>query len=217
MAAELNDTEKDNIRTRVYVSINSEVVGNFTISNSYRDGIDKVAKNLSGKYKLALLSGDNNGEKENLLKIFDSESQLHFKQSPEDKLNFIKQQQSNKNRVLMIGDGLNDAGALSQSDVGISVTDDISNFTPACDAILDSGQLKNIATYLKFSKTSLNIIHLNFFISFFYNLVGLSFAVKGMLSPLIAAVLMPLSSITVVLVATIATNLIAKRRGLISL
>jgi Cu+-exporting ATPase len=115
----------------------------------------------------------------------------------------------------MIGDGLNDAGALSQSDVGISVTDDISNFTPACDAILDSGQLKNIATYLTFSKTSLNIIHLNFFISFLYNLVGLSFAVNGILSPLIAAVLMPLSSITVVLVATIATNLIAKRRGLL--
>jgi Cu+-exporting ATPase len=213
----LNDTEKDNIRTRVYFSINSEVVGNFTISNSYRDGINKVAKNLSGEYKLALLSGDNNGEKENLLKIFDSESQLHFKQSPEDKLNFIKQLQSNKNKVLMIGDGLNDAGALSQSDVGISVTDDISNFTPACDAILDSAQLKNIAAYLKFSKTSLNIIYLNFLISFFYNLAGLSFAIQGILSPLIAAVLMPLSSITVVLVATIATNLIAKRRGLISL
>jgi Cu+-exporting ATPase len=211
----MNDTEKDNIRTRVYISINSEVVGNFTFSNSYRDGIDKVVKKLSGGYKLALLSGDNSGEKENLLKIFENQSLLHFRQSPENKLNFIKQLQSNKDKVLMIGDGLNDAGALSQSDVGISVTDDISNFTPACDAILDSGQLKNIATYLTFSKTSLNIIHLNFFISFLYNLVGLSFAVNGILSPLIAAVLMPLSSITVVLVATIATNLIAKRRGLL--
>jgi Cu+-exporting ATPase len=212
----INDTEKDNIRTRVYVSINSEVVGNFTISNSYREGIEKVAQKLAKSYNLSLLSGDNNGEKENLLKIFGDESQLNFKQSPEDKLNFIKQLQSNKNKVLMIGDGLNDAGALSQSDVGISVTDDISNFTPACDAILDSGQLKNIATYLNFTKSSLNIIHLNFLISFFYNLVGLSFAVNGILSPLIAAVLMPLSSITVVLVATIATNLIAKRRGLLS-
>lgn len=212
----MNETEKDNIRTRVYVSINSEDVGNFTISNSYRDGIDKVAKNLAGDYKLALLSGDNDGEKENLLKIFDNESQLHFKQSPEDKLNFIKKMQSENKKVLMIGDGLNDAGALSQSDVGISITDDISNFTPACDAILDSAQLKNIATYLNFSKSSLNIIHLNFLISFFYNLIGLSFAVKGMLSPLIAAVLMPLSSITVVLVATLATNLIAKRIGLLS-
>ena len=117
----------------------------------------------------------------------------------------------------MIGDGLNDAGALSQSDVGISVTDDVSNFTPACDAIIDSGQLKNISTFLRFSKSSLKIIHLNFLISFFYNLVGLSFAINGMLSPLIAAVLMPVSSISVVLVATLATNFIAKKRGLLSL
>ena len=147
----------------------------------------KLLKIYQAEYNLSLLSGDNDGEKENLLKIFENESQLHFKQSPEDKLNFVKQLQSKQNKVLMIGDGLNDAGALSQSDVGISVTDDISNFTPACDAILDSTQLKNIATYLKFSKTSLNIIHLNFLISFFYNLVGLSFAIKGMFSPLICS------------------------------
>jgi len=210
------EQEKDTIKTRVYISINSEVIGSFTVSNSYREGTDKVIKDLLNKYNLSLLSGDNAGEKEYLLKIFENESQLYFKQSPEDKLNFVKQLQSKQNKVLMIGDGLNDAGALSQSDVGISVTDDISNFTPACDAILDSTQLKNIANYLKFSKTSLNIIHLNFLISFFYNLVGLSFAIKGMLSPLFAAVLMPLSSISVVLVATLATNFIAKKRGLLS-
>lgn len=213
----LKETDIDVIRTRVFISINSEVIGDFTISNSYRQGIDKVVKNLSSEYQLSLLSGDNNGEKDNLLKIFKSEAQLHFKQSPEDKLIFIKQLQADKRKVLMIGDGLNDAGALSQSDVGISVTDDVSNFTPACDAIIDSGQLKNISTYLKFSKSSLKIIHLNFLISFFYNLVGLSFAINGMLSPLIAAVLMPVSSISVVMVATLATNFIAKKRGLLSL
>ena len=213
----LSETEIDVIKTRVFVSINSEIIGNFTISNSYRQGIDKVVKNLSSDYQLSLLSGDNNGEKDNLLKIFKSESQLQFKQSPEDKLNYIKQLQSDKSKVLMIGDGLNDAGALSQSDVGISVTDDISNFTPACDAIIDSGQLKNISTFLRFSKSSLKIIHLNFLISFFYNLVGLSFAINGMLSPLIAAVLMPLSSISVVLIATLTTNILAKKRGLLSL
>lgn len=208
--------KKDNIRTRVFVSINSEVIGNFTVSNSYREGIEKVIKDLSGSYSLSLLSGDNAGETENLLKIFNNKSQLNFKQSPEDKLNFIKNLQSKNNKVLMIGDGLNDAGALSQSDAGISVTEDISNFTPACDAILDSAKLKDISQFINFSKISLNIIYLNFLISFFYNLAGLSFAVKGMLSPLIAAILMPLSSISVVVVATVATNLIAKKRGLLS-
>jgi Cu+-exporting ATPase len=210
------EDDKDNVKTKVHISIDNEVVGKFTFSNSYRDGIDTVIKKLSSEYQLSLLSGDNNGEKENLLKIFDDESQLHFKQSPEDKLLFVKNLQSENKKVLLIGDGLNDAGALSQSDVGVSVTDDVSNFTPACDAIIDSGQLKNFMKYLHFSKTSLYIIHLNFLISFIYNLIGLSFAIQGLLSPLIAAVLMPVSSITVVLFATLATNFIAKRRGLLS-
>ena len=210
------DDDKDIVKTKVHISIDNEVVGKFTFSNSYREGINTVIKKLSSNYQLSLLSGDNNGEKENLLKIFDSESQLHFKQSPEDKLLFVNNLQSQNKKVLMVGDGLNDAGALSQSDVGVSVTDDVSNFTPACDAIIDSGQLKNFMKYLHFSKTSLYIIHLNFLISFFYNLIGLSFAIQGLLSPLIAAVLMPVSSITVVLFATLATNFIAKKRGLLS-
>jgi P-type Cu+ transporter len=213
----LSDEEKESVKTRVHISIDSEVIGSFTFSNSYRKEIDNLIKNLSNDFDVSLLSGDNDGEKENLLKIFNAESQLHFKQSPEDKLLFVKNLQSNNKKVLMIGDGLNDAGALSQSDVGVSVTDDISNFTPACDAIIDSGQLKNFRKYLHFSKSSLYIIHLNFLISFIYNLIGLSFAIQGKLSPLIAAVLMPLSSISVVLVATLATNFIARKRGLLSL
>ena len=216
VGAKISEDDKDDVKTKVHISIDSEVVGLFTFSNSYRDGINGLIKKLSSEYHLSLLSGDNSGEKENLLKIFNDEAQLNFKQSPEDKLLFVKSLQSENKKVLMIGDGLNDAGALSQSDVGVSVTDDISNFTPACDAIIDSGQLKNFMKYLHFSKTSLYIIHLNFLISFIYNLIGLSFAIQGMLSPLIAAVLMPVSSITVVLFATLATNFIAKRRGLLS-
>ena len=208
--------DNDSLRTKTYVSVDGMIIGDFTLSNSYRSGISETIKNLDSSYQLSLLSGDNSGEKHNLLKIFNSEKQLHFRQSPEDKLIFIKQKQNENQRVLMIGDGLNDAGALSQSDVGISVTDDISNFTPACDAILDSKNIKLIPDFLRFSKTSLYIIYVNFFISFVYNFIGLSFAVRGLLSPLLAAILMPLSSISVVLVATLATNYIAKKRGLLS-
>ncbi len=211
-----SDKKSEFLQTKTYVSIDSEIVGEFLFSNSYRDGIDAVIKKLNNKYKLKLLSGDNSGEKHNLLKIFSDDNQLYFKQSPEDKLNFIKGLQNKGENILMIGDGLNDAGALSQSNVGIAVTNNVTNFTPACDAILDSNQIKLIPDFLRFSKTSLYIIYANFLISFIYNFVGLSFAVRGLLSPLIAAVLMPLSSISVVLVATIATNFIAKKRGLLS-
>jgi Cu+-exporting ATPase len=114
----------------------------------------------------------------------------------------------------MLGDGLNDAGALAQSDVGIAVTENISYFSPACDAILDAESFDKISSFLNFSKISIKIIYLSFIISFLYNIVGLTFAIEGMLSPIVAAILMPLSSISVVSFATLATNFMAKRKGL---
>ena len=202
--------------TTIFVSINDEVLGYFTVTNSYREGISNTIKSLGSRYKLSLLSGDNEGEKFNLLKFFNKEDELLFNQSPEDKLDYVKSLQSSNKKVLMVGDGLNDAGALKQSDVGIAVTEDISSFSPACDAILDASNLSLLPKFLKYSQSAIKIIYISFVVSFLYNLVGLSFAIQGMLSPLIAAILMPLSSISVVLFATIATNLLAKKRGLLS-
>jgi Cu+-exporting ATPase len=205
-----------NQSTTIFLSINDEVLGYFTVTNSYREGIGEVIKSLSKRFKLSLLSGDNEGEKFNLLKFFNKEDELYFNQSPEDKLEFVKSLQSTNKKVLMVGDGLNDAGALKQSDVGIAVTEDISSFSPACDAILDASNLKLLPKFLNYSQSAIKIIYISFVISFFYNVIGLSFAIQGMLSPLIAAVLMPLSSISVVIFATLSTNLLARRRGLLS-
>lgn len=115
----------------------------------------------------------------------------------------------------MIGDGLNDAGALRQSDIGISVTDDTSNFTPASDAIMTSNALKLLPDFIKFAKVSHNIVIVAFIISFLYNVLGISFALTGKLTPLVAAILMPLSSISVVIFATTVTNLMAKIKKLV--
>ena len=202
--------------TTILVSINDEVLGYFTVTNSYREGIGSTIEALGSRYKLSLLSGDNEGEKFNLLKFFNREDELRFKQSPEDKLGYVKSLQSSGKKVLMIGDGLNDAGALKQSDVGIAVTEDISSFSPACDAILDASDINLLPKFLKYSQSAIKIIYISFVISFLYNLIGLSFAIQGMLSPLIAAILMPLSSISVVMFAALSTNLLAKKRGLLS-
>ena len=201
--------------TKIYVSINDELLGYFSVTNSYRQGIREIIKSLGSKFKLSLLSGDNESERYNLLKFFNDDKELYFNQSPEDKLQFIKSQQKNGQKVLMIGDGLNDAGALKQSDVGIAVTEDISSFSPACDAILDASNLKLISKFLNYSQSAIKIIYVSFVISFLYNLFGLTFAIQGMLSPIVAAILMPLSSVSVVLFATLSTNFVAKRMKLL--
>ena len=206
----IKNVQKDVGLSKVFVSVNNKFVGYFGIKGSYRSGFRSVLSKLKKSYQLLLLSGDNDSEKETLIQYFNDESNLLFDQTPVDKLEKIKSLQSDKKTVLMIGDGLNDAGALKQSDIGISITENINSFSPACDGILESNSFSRLYDLIKFSKTSMNIVKISYLISILYNIIGLSFAVRGTLSPLISAVLMPISSISVVVFTTLGTNLMAK-------
>ncbi len=205
-------TQNNTMVSKVFVSVDNKYVGYFGIKGTYRTGFRSVLSKLNKSYELLLLSGDNDNEKEALIQYFTDESNLYFNQTPVDKLEKIKSLQSNKKTILMIGDGLNDAGALKQSDIGISVTENINSFSPACDGILESNSFNRLYDLIKFSKTSMNIVKISYLISFLYNFVGLSFAVQGTLSPLISAILMPISSISVVIFTTVGINLLAKLR-----
>ncbi|WP_417872099.1 heavy metal translocating P-type ATPase [Winogradskyella sp.] len=206
-----NPNESTVLNTTVHVSSNNVYKGKFTFYNSYRKGVSKLFNQLKRHFDLVILSGDNEGELENLKKLLPAKTKLIFNQKPEDKLEFIKYHQSEGAKVLMIGDGLNDAGALAQSDVGIAISEDVNVFSPACDAILDASKFKQLYNYILASKSAIKIIKWSFVVSFFYNIIGLYFATTGQLEPVVAAILMPLSSISIVVFTTVATNLLGKR------
>lgn len=198
-------------QTTVHISINGKYKGYFVFLNEYRNAIQKVFKQLSKWYKIVILSGDNEGEKKRLEKLVSNTIKMYFNQSPQDKLNFIKKEQQKGEHVVMIGDGLNDAGALVQSDVGLVISEDINVFSPASDGIIDASVFKLLPAFFKTARAAIKIIKLSFLFSFLYNITGLYFAVTGQLSPIVAAILMPLSSISVVVFTTVASNRITKQ------
>ncbi len=197
-------------QTIVHIKIDDRYLGKFIFNNQYRDGLETLFETLSRKYKLIILSGDNDGEKESLQRLMPSNTDLVFNQKPEQKLEFINNLQKQGHNVMMVGDGLNDAGALAQSNVGISISENVNVFSPACDGILDASQFKNIAFFMKYSKNAMTTIYLSFGISLLYNITGLSYAITGNLSPIFAAIIMPLSTITIVSFVTIVTNIFSR-------
>lgn len=204
--------EKDDIlQTKIWIKIGDEIKGKYIFENTYRANLDSVFMQLESTYELIILSGDNEGEKDKLSQLLPLSVQYYFNQKPQQKLDFIKDLQSKNKYVLMIGDGLNDAGALAQSDVGLAISEDINVFSPACDGILKAEKFELIPRYLKYAKQTLKLIKISFIISFVYNFLGIYLAVQGLLSPIIAAIFMPLSSISVVLFVTFGSNFIFKK------
>lgn len=198
------------LNSRVFVSIDGEVRGYFSIGTSLRTGVKELASKLGERIK-ALLSGDGVGEKEKMKTVFAESTELIFNLSPHDKLTYISALQEQGEKVMMLGDGLNDSGALKQSNVGIAVADDTSVFTPSCDGILRGDKLAYLDRFLSLSHAAVVILKISLAISFLYNIVGLGFAVTGHLTPLVAALLMPLSSISIVVFTTFSVNLVAKK------
>uniref|UniRef100_UPI0030DC3AFA heavy metal translocating P-type ATPase n=1 Tax=uncultured Planktosalinus sp. TaxID=1810935 RepID=UPI0030DC3AFA len=211
----VSDIEKVNHQapnqTEVHISSNNIYKGKYVFKNNYREGVEQVFESLSENYHLGILSGDNEGERDYLEHILPKGTQIAFNQKPKDKLQHISDLQDFGHKVVMLGDGLNDAGALQQSEVGIAVSENVNVFSPACDAILDASKFKEFPSYLYASKKAISIIKASIGISFLYNIVGLYFAVTGQLAPVVAAIIMPLSSISVVVFTTFMSNFIGKK------
>jgi P-type Cu+ transporter len=201
----------DHNSSLVFASIDDVVKGYFTVRVKIRENIKDMLDRL-GKKCVALLSGDNAADRVKMGSLFSPTVQLLFNQDPHDKLAFVASIQREGRKVLMVGDGLNDSGALKQSDVGIAVTDDTGIFTPACDGILSGNNLNQLDKFINLAKTSSIILKMAFVISFFYNAIALTVAATGHLTPLVAAILMPVSSISVVGFSTLAVNYVTRKK-----
>jgi Cu+-exporting ATPase len=200
--------------TRVYLAIDNHERGYFRLTNIYRPQLADLLKRLRQRFSISLLSGDNDFERETLTELFGEQSELHFKQSPHDKLDYIRSLEKSGKSSVMVGDGLNDAGALRAASVGLAVSEKDAAFSPACDGILRGDRLTDLDQMIAGAKDGMRVVVISFSLSFLYNIIGLYFAFTGQLSPLFAAVLMPASSVTVVLVATLLGWAALRRRGM---
>ncbi|MBX3102584.1 MAG: heavy metal translocating P-type ATPase [Bacteroidetes bacterium] len=196
----------------VHVAIDGAYKGSFELEPEYREGI-ALLHPAQTRLDTHILSGDAAAEEMVLRKWF-GPVPMHFKQTPEDKLAYVEALLRARRQVGMLGDGLNDAGALRAASVGIAVSDNAAMFTPAADAILEGKAMARLPRMLKMAKASLGIVQACTVLSLLYNCVGVFFAVQGELSPILAAVLMPASSIAVVTLSTVLSYRKARQLGL---
>jgi Cu+-exporting ATPase len=192
--------------TRLFVSINQEPIGFIEFPWENRPGVEGMLHSLRHQYEVHLISGDKKEHAAHLLDWFENQDHVKFECSPLEKMEYIQALQKQGKIVAMIGDGLNDAGALKQAAVGIAVSDDHLHFTPSSDAILKGSELPRLGEYMRYSKFGLQLIKASFLLSLVYNGFGLSYAIQGNLYPLIAAILMPINSISMLVIATWGMN-----------
>ncbi len=200
---------------RVYAHIGGVQVGYFDMEAGFRPGLSKLLQSLKkSMQEIWLLSGDHPAEKKVLQDIFSGWTGMVFEQKPEQKMQQIQHLSQLNLRPIMFGDGLNDAAALKVAHVGVAITDDTLTFSPSSDVIVEGKNLVHIPAVLDFCKGTMRTIRISFAVSLIYNCVGLSFALSGTLSPLIAAILMPISSISMMLAAAVGTWWYGRKFGL---
>jgi Cu+-exporting ATPase len=194
---------------QVHVAVGGVYRGCFAVHKRARSGMHAAVQGMRGMVHTHLLTGDTHVDAD-VSAVFDAQA-MHTGCSPTDKSAFIQQLQGGGDRVMMVGDGLNDAGALALSDVGMTVSETSAALTPASDAILDARSIDRLPQALRLTRAARRVVIMSLGLSLMYNVVGVSYAVSGHLTPLIAAILMPLSSVTVVGFVTLATTWSARR------
>lgn len=184
--------------SHVHVAIDGRHRGCFVLTHAVRPEAERLFAQLPPHLEVVLLSGDNAGERSRFEGLLGARAELYFNQSPLDKLNYIGKRQAAAKTLMMVGDGLNDAGALKQSDVGVAVVESVGAFSPASDVIMSAEMVTRLGEVLRYARQAVRVVYWSIGFSTLYNVIGVVVAASGRLSPVVCAVLMPISSVTVV-------------------
>lgn len=193
-------------KSGTYISHQGQVKAHFQTEEKIDPSLVKAIQSLQESHEVYLCTGDNIDKAQVISRQLGiSEAHVKYNQLPKEKADFIQSLKSN-GATVMIGDGLNDSGAMDIADIAISVTSENASFFPKCDALIyqkELHQIESIFNYITANKRLLNWI---VSVAFMYNLVGMYFALTGVLSPLIASILMPVSSLSVLILGQVGTK-----------
>ncbi len=186
--------------TVVYLSVDGELKGIFVLSDKPRKEAQEAVRMLQkGGYRVGIITGDNYPS---ALAVAMStgvpEKEVLAGKDPLQKAEAIRAIQKDNRHVIMVGDGINDAPALSRADVGVSMGRATDIAIESSDIVLMRNDLRLISEGIRLSKKIYSIIRQNLFWAFIYNSIAIPFAVTGMLHPIIAAISMTFSSLSVV-------------------
>ena len=190
-----NPTDSSSI---IYLAVNGEAKGYATVNDSIKSNASEVVRELKqNNLEPVLLTGDNFIVAK---RVSDTVGISKFEAEvlPENKSSVVKKFQSNNKKVVMVGDGINDAPALVQSDVGIAIGTGTDVAIESANVVLMNGDLGGIVQSFKLSKQTIRVIKQNLFWAFIYNVIGIPLAALGLLNPMFAALAMSFSSVSVV-------------------
>lgn len=207
-----HDAEQLKHQSVVGIERDGNFIGYFLIGQALKTGIDQMLKGISASYQINVLTGDHLAGASLVTETIQSDQiKVLANQQPADKLAFIKAAQDHQQPIMMVGDGINDGPAMRTANVGLAIVPRGKYFHPTADALTLADQLTALPKWLTFSKKTLNMVRIGLAVSLFYNALAYYWAITGFLTPVVAALFMPLSSLSVVALTVLLTKYQARQ------